>query len=220
MEDINVENLGLTDLGKFVQFAGCTICENKKCYPGDVLAYGNKVLHPGILCPHVEVEAFKSFKIINGYVAFWGGFLSNFYPCKIYNDLGYEFRSSEQYFMWLKAVFFNDDKTANEILEASTPKKAKALGRKVRDFDESKWEKYRESAMFTAVYEKFNQNKNIQDYLLSPVFDGMEFVEGSPIDHIWGVGISWDDPDIADKKNWKGLNLLGKTINKVREKLR
>ena len=31
-----------------------------------------------------------------------------------------------------------------------------------------------------------------------------------------GVKLQWDDPKIGDPENWNGLNLLGKTLNKVR----
>ena len=46
-----------------------------------------------------------------------------------------------------------------------------------------------------------------------------DFVEGSPIDKIWGVGIAWDSPLIEDEGNWLGENLLGKILNSVREAL-
>jgi predicted NAD-dependent protein-ADP-ribosyltransferase YbiA (DUF1768 family) len=35
------------------------------------------------------------------------------------------------------------------------------------------------------------------------------FVEGNPHDGIWGVGLSWDDKKIEDRRNWKGQNRLG-----------
>jgi ribA/ribD-fused uncharacterized protein len=105
------------------------------------------------------------------------------------------------------------------ILEARTPQGAKSLGRRMRFFDEKKWEAEREAAMYNAVFEKFSQNPDLKEILLAPLFDGKKFVEGSPVDRIWGVGIKWDNLAISNEKNWNGLNLLGKTIDKVRNDL-
>lgn len=46
-----------------------------------------------------------------------------------------------------------------------------------------------------------------------------ELVEASPFDKVWGVGLSADDPLIHDKRNWLGLNLLGKVLMQVRDKI-
>ena len=171
-------------------------------------------------------EVLKEVNVIDNYVAFWGGIFSNFYPCNIHNDGGKfpgdypcDFVSSEQYFMWQKAMFFGDDETAKMILEARTPQGAKSLGRKVRFFDEKKWEATRETAMYNAVLEKFSQNPELRELLLDPVFDGKKFVEGNPYDKIWSVGLCFDDEKISNEKNWDGMNLLGKTIDKVRKDL-
>ena len=43
------------------------------------------------------------------------------------------------------------------------------------------------------------------------------FVEASPYDKIWGVGLYETDDRILDEKNWLGENLLGKAITEVRD---
>ena len=169
-------------------------------------------------------DVLRTVNVTDNYVAFWGGVFSNFYPCKIKEDRDWwdkpidevTFSSSEQYFMWLKATWFNDQEIADKILQAKTPKEAKALGREVRGFDEKEWEEAREAAMWNAVLAKFRQNEKLKEILLSDKFNGKQFVEGSPFDGIWGVKLQWDDPKIGDPENWNGLNLLGKTLNKVR----
>ena len=215
-QNFNIENIGIPELGNFVQFVGCALCDKKCDGPGEVLSTAGKVLHPGIICPHYE--NFRSVNITDKYVAFWGGPFSNFYPCKIVHH-GHEFKSSEQLFMYCKALFFGDDETVKEILKAKTPKEAKSLGRQVKDFNDEAWTEVREMMMYTAVYQKFKQNEGLKKYLINPVTETRQFVEGSPYDKIWGVGLLWDDPAIADEKNWKGENLLGKTLDKVRLKL-
>lgn len=42
----------------------------------------------------------------------------------------------------------------------------------------------------------------------------------SPYDVIWGIGLHWNDDDCLDENNWKGKNLLGKALMKVREKVK
>ncbi|KAJ9610371.1 hypothetical protein H2200_005148 [Cladophialophora chaetospira] len=36
------------------------------------------------------------------------------------------------------------------------------------------------------------------------------FVEGSPVDRIWGVGLNWKDAACDNERNWRGENRLGK----------
>ena len=164
--------------------------------------------------------------ITEKYVAFWGSVFSNFYPCKIHvssdwwdRPVDLHFTTSEQYFMWLKATYFEDYETAEKILAARTPKEAKKLGRQVKGFDEDEWAKIREDAMYNAVYAKFSQNENLENFLLADEFKDKIFVEGSPYDKIWGVGLDWCDPRIGDEENWQGLNLLGTVLVNVREAL-
>lgn len=203
------------DLGKFTIFADCLSCGTQRCSPAE----------PEWREGCQKYKDFITLNITDEHVAFWGGPFSNFYPCKIVIDQDWwgnqiepiTFKSSEQCFMWYKATYFNDDETADEILKAKTPKEAKRLGRQVRHFDVKEWEGVREAAMWNAVYQKFKQNEDLKKYLTNRLFVFKKFVEGSPEDCIWGVGIKWDDPRIDDESNWKGLNLLGKTLNKVQK---
>jgi hypothetical protein len=45
-------------------------------------------------------------------------------------------------------------------------------------------------------------------------------VEASPVDRVWGIGLGEADPARAEEKNWRGLNLLGKTLTRVRDYLK
>ena len=175
---------------------------------------------------YTKEDLMNEVNVTGKYVAFWGSAFSNFYPCEIHvtNDwwdkpVDLHFTSSEQYFMWLKATYFDDYETADKILEAKTPKEAKALGRQVKGFVEAEWAKIREDAMHNAVYAKFSQNEDLKAFLFADEFKDKIFVEGSPFDTIWGVGLDWRDPRIGDEENWLGLNLLGTVLVNVREEL-
>ena len=158
-------------------------------------------------------------KVYDKHVVFWGSAFSNFYPCS-FTEGGKVWKNSEQCFMAKKAEYFKDMEILEEILKAETPEKAKKLGRKVKNFDAEKWSKVCFDKMYDAVYAKFSQNNDLKELLLSSDFEGKGFVEGSPFDAIWGVKMDWRNPDIDNEENWRGQNLLGKVLNKVREDLR
>lgn len=150
-------------------------------------------------------------------VAFWNSIFSNFLPCN-FTFKGMSFISSEQAFMWCKARHFGDVQSCIKILDAKTPKEAKVLGRGVKNFDAKEWDKVRFGYMIEVLVEKFGQNSNLKTTLLNT--DTRDFVEGSPYDKIYGIGIHWQDPACLNEENWKGLNLLGQALNQVREILR
>ena len=141
--------------------------------------------------------------------------LSNFYPCEFeFNDKMFNF--SEQCFMYQKALLFNDYEIAGQILKETDVRKIKALGRKVKDFDNELWDKHKEDFMYNACYAKFSQNDELKDFLLNT--GNREIVEASPVDSIWGIGFSSDNA-MENINKW-GQNLLGKTLMKVRAELR
>jgi ribA/ribD-fused uncharacterized protein len=152
-------------------------------------------------------------------VLFWQDkdIYSNFYPSPFTVD-GKFFQCSEQYFMYCKAVYFNDHTTAAEIMAEPVPLKCKKLGRRVKNYDESAWDKVRELYMFDACFNKFRQNQVIKEQLLAT--GSRLLVEASPFDKIWGIGLAEDNDDALDTAKWRGSNLLGKVLMDVREKLK
>ncbi len=162
-------------------------------------------------------------RITDKHIFFWGEELSNFYPCNItyrYGDKTLTFHTSEQMFMWLKAKTFNDNENADNILKAKTPKDAKRLGRKVINFSDEIWAKKRKDAMKLALRYKFSdENPDLKEFILDKNFDNKKFVEASPFDEIWGIGLSENDERSDDESNWKGINLLGTCLNEIRDEL-
>lgn len=154
------------------------------------------------------------------HIYFWGTFLSNWIPSDLSISFdGKIFTNSEQVFMYIKAKTFNDNETAERIVrEGAIPKIAKDLGRLVKNYDEKVWAKMRENAMYTAVRAKFASSLELQEKLLDT--GNKILVEGTPMDPVWGVMIHWKDDKILDERNWKGQNLLGKVLMRVRQDLK
>lgn len=153
--------------------------------------------------------------ITDDFVLFWGTVFSNFATTPYVSPDGKKFFCTEQEFMYRKACLFDDYEIAERILKASTPKECKALGRKVRNFDNTIWDEVRYDVMYNACKSKFTQDKTAHDALMS--YPGKEFVEASPYDRIWGIGLGEYDPKALDKKTWRGRNLLGKVLTQIRD---
>ena len=80
---------------------------------------------------------------------------------------------------------------------------SKEKGIKIRE----DWEEIKEEIMYKTVKEKFLQNEHLKAKLLGT--ENTPIIEESPRDSFWGIG-----------KDKKGLNKLGKIIEKIRYELK
>lgn len=117
-----------------------------------------------------------------------------------------------------KAELFGDKETCSQILNCSEPKKIKALGRKVKNFDETIWNKVKYSIVLNGNYFKFTQNPELREFLLD-TGDSI-LAEASPYDGIWGIKMRDTDENIFNPLKWKGENLLGFALMEVRDEIR
>ena len=146
----------------------------------------------------------------NGYLSNW--FLSEF------TVGGITFSSMEQYMMYEKAVLFKDQTTAEKILQTDDVAKIKALGRTVKNFDDKVWTKEREGIVYRGVSEKFRQDPELAEKLEKT---GEEIIAECAVkDRIWGIGLSMTDEDRLSIDKWRGKNLLGEILMRVREDIR
>lgn len=123
----------------------------------------------------------------------------------------------EQYMMAGKAQLFGDEERRKEILACSDPKQIKALGRKVRGFDQVVWDKFKYAIVLNGNWCKFSQNRELREFLLST--GDSVLVEASPYDRIWGIQLSADTPEAQNPFRWRGENLLGFALMEVRDEL-
>lgn len=143
--------------------------------------------------------------------------LSQWYPATFVVN-GRVFATAEHFMMFRKALLFRDEASATAILDAPSPGAAKALGRRVRGFDEAAWEAHRSDIVLEASLEKFGQTASLRDFLIKT--GDQILVEASPTDMVWGIGLSGDDPLARDPRTWRGLNLLGFALMAARDRLR
>ena len=144
------------------------------------------------------------------------GYLSNWYLSEFTID-GFTFSSMEQYMMYKKAVLFHDQEAAEKILQTDNVAEIKTLGRTVQHFDDKIWTKLRGEIVYRGLLEKFYQNPELARKLEDT---GKEIIAECAVqDRIWGIGLSMKDENRLCMDKWRGQNLLGKILMRVREEI-
>ncbi len=145
------------------------------------------------------------------------GYLSNWYRAD-FRYAGRTYHSVEQYMMLQKALTFGDAEIAEQIEASEDLREIKRLGHIVAHFNESLWKAIRVQILRRGIRAKFQQNPKLLCDLLDT--GNTLLAECAPRDLVWGIGIDIEDSRSSDPKEWKGRNLLGRTLMRVREDLR
>lgn len=156
-----------------------------------------------------QITCFHNPDEMNGYLSNW--YLSDF------EVNGIKYSSMEQYMMHQKAVLFNDNEIAEQILAISDVGKIKDLGRKVKKYNDVIWNGMRQIIIYEGLLEKFRQNDGLRNELLASGQDIL--AECAVQDRIWGIGLSMKDEKRFNMEEWQGQNLLGFSLMRVREAL-
>lgn len=179
----------------------------------------------------IDLSKFKM-RVTNTQVLFWGGPGSQWYKSLFEGYLPVisheggrralrkdtelrRFSSAEKYMMMGKASIFGDENSVRNMTKIDNVQALKDMGLLVVGFEQSVWDATRVAIVSIGNYYKLSQNEELFEFLQD--MGDREFVEGSPRDKIWGVGMAWDDPKIEDRRNWKGSNLLGISIGNARD---
>lgn len=144
------------------------------------------------------------------------GYLSNWYLSNFSVD-GVLFSSMEQYMMYQKAICFQDEYIAAQILQTKDVSQIKALGRMVSGYDDNYWNGIRQIVVYKGLLAKFSQNAVLKEQLKET--KTAILAECAVKDKIWGIGLSMKDIERFDRTKWRGQNLLGYTLMMVREQL-
>lgn len=127
------------------------------------------------------------------------------------------FKTSEHWMMAQKALLFKDLDNFEKIICSESPKIAKEIGRQVKNFNEEIWDAMKYKIVVAGNIHKFVQNESLKDFLLNT--NDRIIVEASPVDTVWGIGLTQDSKDIDNPYLWRGENLLGFALMEVREYL-
>lgn len=127
------------------------------------------------------------------------------------------FKTAEHYMMYKKAILFRDEFSAESILKQESAELTRELGRKIKNFDQVIWDKSKYEIVFKANYLKFSQHPELKKQLLDT--GDKLLANADPDDRIWGIGLS-ESQKALNRRNWRGDNLLGIALMKVREALK
>jgi len=127
---------------------------------------------------------------------------------------GEKFATVEHYFQAMKAKEFKDDEIYNKVLKTKTPKAAKAIGKKVKNFIQEVWDAKRDEIMEKAVRAKFVQHPELRKELMAT---GDKLIgEADPRNTYWGIGTSMDLEKAKSPSKWRGQNKMGKILMALR----
>ena len=126
---------------------------------------------------------------------------------------GNVFCCMEQYMMFRKAELFGDVDTSHLIMNTNIPAVHKRLGRGCKGFDEVEWNKWRLGIVIQGNLLKFQQNPKWAKELKDVILNNQYFVESSPYDKVWGIGIN--TTQALSGVPWRGENLLGVALTNV-----
>jgi len=142
--------------------------------------------------------------------------LSQWYESNFEID-GIHYPTAEHYMMAEKARLFNDSEALKKILESKHPGDAKKQGRTVKGYQDDVWKKHRFNIVVCGNQAKFSQNEKLKEFLINT--NDRVLVEASPHDRVWGIGLEQTNPDAENSAKWRGLNLLGFALMKVRTEI-
>ncbi len=103
---------------------------------------------------------------------------------------------------------------AEKILATTDVAVIKALGRKVKGYNDGYWNGVRQLLVYEGLKEKFVQNKDLKKLLLDT--EDSILAECAVNDRIWGIDLSMKDSNRLESEKWRGQNLLGYALMMVR----
>lgn len=126
-----------------------------------------------------------------------------------------EFCTMEQFLAHSRARFANDQFLMDRALSSPDPADAKRILNLLREAPgQAEWEEERHDIVLSGLLAKFRQSNDLREYLISS--EERELGEASK-NKTWGIGMSLSDKDRLNVHQWKGGNLLGKTLMEVRQ---
>ena len=115
-------------------------------------------------------------------------------------------------------LFRSDEKVLDRIMQEKSQREIKQLGREVKNFNQKIWNEQKFWIVVYGNYYKFTSDSRLTDFIKGT--GDCILVEASPRDRIWGIGLGIQNPDVQRPALWKGENLLGFALTRVRSIIR
>ena len=141
--------------------------------------------------------------------------LSNFHPCT-FEVAGVRYNTSEQFIQHTKARFFEDTKTASEIMNAITPHECKQLSKNIVGYDGASWSRMAKSLCKPGIVVKFFQNPELAKMLK---MTGSKLLVEACYEKLWGTSIPLHHPNCLDKSLWANPDIMSEMLGEVRDEL-
>jgi ribA/ribD-fused uncharacterized protein len=127
-----------------------------------------------------------------------------------------------------KALLFGDESIARQVLaiqstDPSDLRTVKGLGRKVKHFDDKRWDESKKRIVMEGNLHKFRPKGEAREALLGT--GDKILMESSPNDAVWGIGMHKKNAltlleKAEEEPKWRGQNLLGEILMQIRDMLR
>ena len=124
-----------------------------------------------------------------------------------------QIENSEKGIMLWKAILMGDKPIFDQILKKTNPSEIKRLGRNVSNWNEDRWNRWKEFIALNILEQKFKDPK--LKTILANTGDNI-LVEATKNDTIWAIGLDIEDPNVQNPRKHKGTNLLGATLMQIR----
>lgn len=148
------------------------------------------------------------------------GYLTLEWPVEFeFNSVQYS--SAYQGLMAEMAKTFNDEDNLQKIMTAESANDIEYSLTDVsgdQDINETKWNSRLAELLFDINYNKFSQNPELAQKLIQTKLAKIGYYKEG--DNILGIGISLDNLDSKKPSKWSGQNLLGKTLQQIRNRLK
>lgn len=213
---------------------------NGKNVPNNVILHESfKTLYKNLLEQKQEIENSQKYVVF----AKSGSTFSLWHPAKIeYKDM--TFSSAGQFLLYSKAKLFNDERTANKIMNMnkqdimadflsgsltsenimtnklkakiweSNQQEIKELATGIVGYNEQIWKGKIMSILGVAIREKYNQNSHLKQHLLSS--KNKKIIYATPTDKLLGAGLNKSEILKSTSDNWPGENLLGNMLDELK----
>ena len=146
----------------------------------------------------------------------WGEF-SNQFPAP-FTYMGIRFETVEQFLYYMRAVFGRSKATAEKVLACGGDSSALSkASKKQRILENNSWEAVRPQIMRIGMRQKFLQNPELRKKLLGT---GFRLLVETSREGIIERLIPGNEDWTRDPGKWKGRNIAGKALMKVRADLR